>query len=63
MEEKKYGISLSELMGYWEEKLREEKEARDKHDIEWINAHAAQLNAEAEETIDYFQADIWEDEE
>ncbi len=62
MEEKKYGISLSELMGYWEEKLREEKEARDKHFIEVVNANADYFNEGAEENLE-FQADIWEDEE
>ena len=62
MEEKKYGISISELMGYWEEKLREEKEARDKHFIEVVNANADYFNEGAEENLE-FQADIWEDEE
>ena len=62
MEEKKYGISISELMGYWDKKLREEKEARDKHFIEVVNANADYFNEGAEENLE-FQADIWEDEE
>ena len=36
--------------------------ARDRRDIEIINANAAYLNAGAEENLE-FQADIWEDEE
>ena len=63
MEEKQYGITFRELLDYWEEKFKAEKAARDKHDKEWINANAEQLNAEAEENIDFFQADIWEEEE
>ena len=38
------------------------KAARDRRDIEIINANAAYLNAGAEENLE-FQADIWEDEE
>jgi hypothetical protein len=37
------------------------REARDRHDVEWINANAERLNAEVEETLE-FQAD-WRDEE
>jgi DNA-damage-inducible protein J len=37
-----------------------EREARDKRDIELINANADRINAEAEENLE-FQADIWED--
>ena len=36
--------------------------ARDRRDIEIINANAAYLNAGAEENLE-FHADIWEDEE
>ena len=38
------------------------QEARNKHDLEIINANAEYLNAGAEENLE-FQADIWEDEE
>jgi DNA-damage-inducible protein J len=37
-----------------------EREARDRRDIELINAHADRINAGAEENLE-FQADIWED--
>ena len=41
--------------------LEAARAARDRHDMEWINANAERLNAEVEETLE-FQADIWEDE-
>lgn len=38
------------------------KSARDRKDIEYINANAGRMNAEMAETLE-FQADIWENAE
>ena len=63
MEEKQYGITFRELLDYWEEKFKAEKAARDKQDLEILTANAEYFNKGAEENIDFFQADIWEEEE
>ena len=51
---------FSKIVSLFSAKAR--KAARDRKDIEYINANAERLNKEAEENLE-FQADFWEDAE